>query len=370
MKFIIILIIILSILYFSYIIFERIYHHKLRRKFKYVIHVNGIRGKSTVTRLIDAGLRECGFNVFSKTTGTVPTMINVNNEDVKVIRHGNSNIREQLKMIRYATKQNAQVLVLECMAVNPELQKICEEKILNADVTVITNVRPDHILDMGENLDDIAKAFSNTIPTSGKLVITNDQYKDFFIQKAKAKNSLVVVVDKWDKDETLDTFGDNISVALGVAEALNLDKKVFFEGMKKYHHDIGAFEKYKIGNTVFLNGLSINDPYSIKFVYEELVKTYECENMTILLNSRGDRPSRTLQHINLMKDLKCKKIILTGANLKYIKKKIEALHLDVDVEILSNVDSLLEEKLIFAIGNIGGKGMEILEYFKCNGGKL
>ena len=40
-----------------------------------------------------------------------------------------------------------------------------------------------------------------------------EQYKDFFIQKAKAKNSLVVVVDKWDKDETLDTFGDNISVA-------------------------------------------------------------------------------------------------------------------------------------------------------------
>ena len=41
----------------------------------------------------------------------------------------------------FANKQKAEILVLECMAVNPELQYISEQHILEADVTVITNVR-------------------------------------------------------------------------------------------------------------------------------------------------------------------------------------------------------------------------------------
>ena len=170
----------LAVGYFDYLVLESILNKKSRAKFKYVIHINGIRGKSTTTRLIDAGLRKCGFKVFSKTTGTVPTMINVNNEDVKIKRLGNANIREQLKMIKKASRQGADVLVLECMAVNPELQYICEKQILNADVTVITNIRPDHIQDMGETLEDIALAFSNTIPTNGQLVINDSEFNSLF----------------------------------------------------------------------------------------------------------------------------------------------------------------------------------------------
>ena len=36
------------------------------------IHVNGTRGKSSVTRLIAAGLRAGGKRTFAKTTGTAP----------------------------------------------------------------------------------------------------------------------------------------------------------------------------------------------------------------------------------------------------------------------------------------------------------
>ena len=36
------------------------------------IHVNGTRGKSSVTRLIAAGLRQAGMIACAKTTGTLP----------------------------------------------------------------------------------------------------------------------------------------------------------------------------------------------------------------------------------------------------------------------------------------------------------
>ena len=39
------------------------------------IHVNGTRGKSSVTRLIAAGLRAGGKRTFAKTTGTAPRVI-------------------------------------------------------------------------------------------------------------------------------------------------------------------------------------------------------------------------------------------------------------------------------------------------------
>ena len=176
-----IIIIVLASLYIAYVIYEKIMVNKLRSSFKYVIHVNGIRGKSTTTRLIDAGMRECGFKVFSKTTGTIPTYIDVAGNEHEIFRLGKANIREQIKMMKLALKEGAEVLVLECMAVNPELQRICEEKILKANICVITNIRLDHINDMGDNLEEIAEAFSNTIPTNGTLIINHSDFDKFFV---------------------------------------------------------------------------------------------------------------------------------------------------------------------------------------------
>ena len=364
-----IIIMVLALGFFDYLVIEKALCLKKRKTFKYVIHVNGIRGKSTTTRLIDAGLRGCGFKVFTKTTGTLPYMINTNNQDEMVKRLGNANIREQIKMINKAHKEGAEVLVLECMAVNPELQYISEHQILEADVTVITNVRLDHLQDMGDSLEDIAYAFCNTIPTNGHLVINDSEYAKIFKEYSKKLNTICHIAKSYEEEETLDTFKENIAVSLEVARALNLDEEKFFEGMKNYHHDFGAFEKIKLDDMIFLNGLSINDPESIETVYNEIIKTYNPKDITILLNSRSDRPTRVLQHIDLLSKLTCKKIKVFGSNPTYVKNKLSK-KTNVNIEVLTNIESLKEEKIVFAIGNIGGKGMEIIEYFRKNGEKI
>ena len=279
-----IIIIATIILYFSYIIFESFYAKWLRKHFKYVIHINGIRGKSTTTRLIDAGLRECGYKVFSKTTGTIPTYIDTNNKENRIFRLNGANIKEQIKMMRLAKKEGTEILVLECMAVNPLIQELSEKLILKSDITVITNVREDHIKEMGDNKDDIAKAFSTTIPTNGTLIIGDSEYKNFFIKEAKKKNTMTYVSKEY-KGDTFDTFSENISLALEVATTLNLDKDLFLNGLKKYHKDYGAYEEFIYDDHILLNGFSINDPESIKLVYDEIIKRYDKSDLTILLNS-------------------------------------------------------------------------------------
>lgn len=369
MKFLYLIILILAVGYITYIVVERIILGKIRSSFKYVIHVNGIRGKSTTTRLIDAGMRKCGFKVFSKTTGTVPTYINTNNEDVVIKRLGKANIKEQIKMLRKAKKEGAEVVVLECMAVNPELQKICEEKIIKADVCVITNVRLDHIGEMADDLDGIAEAFAGTIPTNGTLVINESEYVEFFTNKAQKKNSKVIVSKKNNLD-SLGTFDENIDVALGVAEALGLDKDLFYEGMKEYHHDVGAYEEYKYKDMIFLNGFSINDPTSIKIVFDKIIKKYPIDKISILLNNRYDRPTRVNQHIDLLSELGIKRIYLMGSNYSYVERKLKKKNNELEIKPFKTLEDLEGEQIVFSIGNIGGNGGKVLNTIKELGEKL
>src|SRR5258706_8422896 len=78
------------------------------------VHVNGTRGKSSVTRLIAGGLRASGRRVFAKTTGTMARMIDPEGREIDVYRVGRPNIIEQTRVIRRAAEAGADVLVVEC----------------------------------------------------------------------------------------------------------------------------------------------------------------------------------------------------------------------------------------------------------------
>src|SRR5512139_3652667 len=79
------------------------------------IHVNGTRGKSTVTRYIAAALREGGVRTVAKTTGTAPRLILPDGRERAVRRRAPASIREQLWLLREAHRLQATAVVIECM---------------------------------------------------------------------------------------------------------------------------------------------------------------------------------------------------------------------------------------------------------------
>lgn len=360
------LILILTILYISYIICSYYSNRRHRSRIKKVIHVNGIRGKSTVTRLIDAGLRECGYKVFSKTTGTIPTMIDTNNKEIAIKRLGPANIKEQLKIVRRAAKENADFLVIECMAVNPNYQYISEHRILKSDITVITNVRRDHLDLMGETKEEIAYSLANTIPNNGVVVlgeeIKDSEIEEVFEYASNKVNSRIVYATESVKDNMFDTFKDNINISLAVCKELNLDTSLFLKGMEKYYHDPGSLAEYKRNNTIFINGLSINDPDSIILVYNTITNKYGSDRISIVLNSRNDRPFRIKQHIEMIKNMKYKNLYIVGSNKDYIRKSLYSCN--IICKDIKDFKELESEEIIFGIGNIASDGMKLLEYFK------
>ena len=59
-----------------------------------------------------------------------------------------------------------------------------------ANIGVIVNVMEDHMDVLGPTLQDVAQAFTATIPYNGKLVVMQDKYTKFLLKKhASAKQS-------------------------------------------------------------------------------------------------------------------------------------------------------------------------------------
>lgn len=350
------------------------------------INVNGIRGKSTVTRLITAILNENNHATIGKTTGTAARIIYDYNEEKEIERKPEgSNIKEQIKVIAHAKTKQAKALVCECMAVRPEYQVVYSKNIINANVYVIVNVLEDHLDVMGPTTDQIAQAFGKSIPYNGKLIIIKDKYTEYFSKIAKERNTEVYVADNSEiPAQYLDQFKyvlfpDNVSIALAVAKSLNIDKEIALKGMLKANPDPGALIIEKIENRDFsfhfVNAFAANEPASTHSIIAKLEELhYDIHNMIILFNGRPDRIDRTNQFIKDFFPMVSMPYILVGMgqsignikkeynNGKY-KNVTEYIHLENQnaKQIIEELIPYLDGKMLVAIGNIHGDGMEFIE---------
>ena len=352
-----IIVVILSLFYILYLFFEKINLDKNRKNLKYIIHINGIRGKSTVSRLIDAGLRAGGYKVFTKTTGTSPRIIDTNAKEFEINRQGKANIREQISVITWASKEKAEVLILECMAVKPELQYVCENKILKSDIVAITNVREDHLDEMGDSLDKIADSLSNTIPKKATFFTADKNYFNFFKNRCEDKNTRAFLSKNIKNEYWEIDFPNNIALAMDICKYLNVDEKIALEGMRTYHKDPGSLKVLTYLNKknfriFFVNTLAANDPDSTEIILDRVcIKTYWNNERYLLVNNRADRLSRLKQFVNFT---------IKFEN-RFDKNRIIILS---DEKYFENIE---DDSLIFAVGNICRLGKKLVDYFEERG---
>src|SRR5436309_15371283 len=106
-----IFIVLLTFVIVCYGAWEYIRHQKNVRPIPIRVMVNGTRGKSSVTRLIAAGLRSGGIKALGKTTGTKPRLIYPNGSEAPIMRPGNANTIEQIRVFRKAVALAVEALV-------------------------------------------------------------------------------------------------------------------------------------------------------------------------------------------------------------------------------------------------------------------
>lgn len=166
---------------------ERKRHEQALRAIPIRIHVNGTRGKSSVTRLIAAGLNGAGIGAVAKTTGSVPRFILPDGQEEEVRRWGGANIREQLATVHRAAQLGAQAVVVECMAIEPELQRFSERLLLRSQITIITNVRPDQQEVLGPSPAKVAQAMLGTVPRRGTLILGDERLLPLFSRQLRGE---------------------------------------------------------------------------------------------------------------------------------------------------------------------------------------
>lgn len=367
---------VIAAVWILYLCLEAVTLARARRKLVHVIHVNGTRGKSTVSRLIDAGLRAGGVKVFCKTTGTDPMVIDVSGEEKPLFRRGKANIKEQIRILKAAADQGAQVLVIECMAVLPEYQWASQHRILRADFGVITNVRRDHTDVMGNTLDEICDSLCNTVPTNGTLFTADSRCRVRLQQAAEAAGSRFVFAEASESLPEFD-FPENLALALAVCRACGVSEETALEGMQRYKADPYRLSLHRMGEAVFVGGLSINDMESILLVWQrlsrrnDLVSTADGKRrpFIVILNNRPDRGSRTEDMLLTAQRLAPDEVWLLGAGRGYLRR-----HLRFPVVSAASVRELPFGKhpdaLYYAIGNLAGQGRELMQKIREEGTDL
>lgn len=371
----------LFIFYMAYLFYESYKNERNRRTFKHIIHVNGTRGKSSTSRLIEAALRDGSQKIFCKTTGTSPRIIDVDGEESLIHRRSSPNIREQVKILDQAARQGADIVVIECMAVDPYLQYISQNKILDADISIVTNVRRDHLEEMGPRLKDVAISLGNVMPKNGYFISGEEKFKDYYRQLGEKMGSEVIFAEELHDNYGID-FKENVSLALEVCKLLGIDREGAIERMKDYRQDPGVLQTYHLTNQrgrdiSFVNGFAINDPDSIMIVFDLLKDqgVFKDKELIVLINNRGDRGYRAKQHAEVIEEIGPKKVWITGGYRKFMQRNISKGQLgEEDIRIirdpsLREIDSLDVDSVIFAIGNMVGHGERIIETIERIGEK-
>ncbi len=355
------------------------------------VHVNGTRGKSSVTRLIAAGLRAGGIKTLAKVTGTLPRIIDENGLEIPIIRLHPVNIIEQIKVFRLFVKRKPQAIVIECMAVLPQYQWICEHQFVCSTHGVITNARMDHVREMGPSLENIANSLANSIPVNNTIFTAEDRPHLLEIMRKRAEETnskFVVVTAKEVPGESLRRFRhiehrSNVALALKVCESIGVPRDKALEGMINSHPDPGALKMYRVSNEggrqlLFLNALAANDPESTLLAWERAWELFPDKGRSIiLLNTRADRFDRSIQLVEMMaRYMKFDVLVSMGESTEMLDQHLRRVGIPaVKVRRIGQVNpesaweaiwSVVEdEALVFAMGNAGHGGLAVAELFRA-----
>lgn len=378
----------LTLLVLTHLSLEIFFHTRRLKKIKYRIHVNGTRGKSSVARLIAAGLRGGNVRTVCKTTGTMARFIDIEGNETPVIRLGRTNVIEQVKVVKKASLFKPQALVIECMALQPLLQSLCELRLVQSTHGVLTNARADHLDVMGPTEQDVALALAGTMPVKGTFFTPERRHLAIFVEAAHDRGSEVVEITQENidaiTDEELSRFSYleykvNVALALAVCAACGVTKDDALQGMWAAVPDPGALIiktiAYNGKKVTLANGFAANDPESTGQLWHNVLQRIPEEKEVIgLINCREDRADRSRQMAEAIYHWQNNQhLIAIGSGTEFFLKALphtEMLNV-VDAErwgverLLTYVTQTAKADHILLIGvcNIAKIGFELLNYF-------
>lgn len=388
-----------------FLIYLGVESYFIQRRIKKIparIAVSGIRGKSSITRLIASGLRGGGFWVMAKTTGSRPVLIYPDGREEEIRRRGPASILEQKKLLRLAVAEGVDFLVSEMMSIQPECLGAEGRYLLRPRVMVLSNFRVDHTEFLGHDKEEVARRIMAAIPAGTVVFLPEEELRPWMTILARKKGFELKVVGISSKVASLSEllpyseFEPNLHLALAVLEYVEIPEARIRLAWSRLHPDYGRLRVWKIKYNknrffYFVSLFAANDPESSLLALEFIThKMGWQENPKIgLLSLRADRGDRTAQWADFLKSGKAnflETLVLTGPGARAlrlkIRKSLEKVGRDIQLILtrrpeasLGEIIRIVEEcqktrpdacqdSLVFGLGNIGGFGSQLIDYLE------
>ncbi|MEM2002234.1 MAG: poly-gamma-glutamate synthase PgsB [Candidatus Methanomethylicaceae archaeon] len=372
---------------------ERLTIRKIANKIPLRIAVTGTRGKSSVTRLIVAGLSAAGYHALAKTTGSKAMIILPRGANIPIHRHGLPTILEQKKILKLALRERVDAIVVEVMSIRPEMYAVELQKILQPHIVVITNVRPDHVEALGETLEQAGLVFALGIPrVCRRVILLKDECPQTLLETLNKRGIPIRSVIKETYSELLTQYKrvdyyeweNNLSLALATCEEVGVSPEQALNGMLQAQPDFGALKIWNLpiypSPWFAINAFAANDPASTKMIFERIKTWNQNINLPIigLLNLRADRADRTLQWIRTLRTeaFDFDYAFVSGGGATATVRKLRD-HVQYPIRALRFCRFLWPENImktvtsvsrkggvIFGFGNVGGVGAVLIEYWE------
>ncbi|NLB91078.1 MAG: poly-gamma-glutamate synthase PgsB [Clostridiales bacterium] len=341
---------------------EKYFHARFLHQIPLRILVNGTRGKTTVTRMVASLLNEQGIKTYAKTTGSDAKRIFPDGSERSYRKRKFPTMMEQLPFVRLAAKNQAQAIVVECMALRPENQFMMADTFIEPHYVLMTNAYIDHIEEIGATQEETVQTLALSIPSSATVITGEKAFKPYG-SRVLLPQEPVDIRDFSDADYPI--FEENLQLVFTLAKEMNIAHDTVVQGILHAKPDIGMIEHFTLGACTLTNAFAVNDPENF---FKLLTLLGEKAPYCLLFNHRQDRGYRLKAFSKVLKSAPSPPLCIgvIGENsvwaAKYLTKTtaLPAASLSSAMDWIQAVQEKGIQQILLC-GNIKGEGRLLLE---------
>lgn len=262
------------------------------------IVVSGTRGKSAATRWLYEILYSRGADVFAKITGNQPLAL-YDGETHEIERSRRVTLYENESQLRkYAP---VETVILENQGIGEYTTRLVNERFSDPDVVFLTNVRRDHLDQLGRNPLQIGRAFARTIPNGTTVVIGEQREEIWSVLRAGLSGRGISARHVSVPREAAGVPGaetiyglNEVLAAIGAEQLSDNRLAAYLDEMRVEWTQLPRGKVY--------NAASVNDVDSTEIIRQAL-DLPDHETIQPLLYLRADRRARTVSFLKYLDEL-------------------------------------------------------------------
>jgi poly-gamma-glutamate synthase PgsB/CapB len=313
--------------------------------------VTGSRGKSSIVRYLHAALQDAGLQTYARITGVEPRELGPGNTQT-ISRSSGAHV-EEMRWWLTGLPDSVQGIVLENSAITPDLQGLAS-RWLRPEITVLSNVLPDHQEVWGPSSECAAEVLTSGIPRENQVLLPADLKSDHFLQDLLKRRDCEVHFVEPVVDAGTDYQANNLGLALATVERLGFAKAPALQSMLRLRRDKYDFGVINKCGAELALAFAANDISSTRTLFRSL--SWSEEETRLIYNHRMDRPARFRSFLDWLNSSRWREVLIIGDKPRMKHCSARYLH-------VRSAESLLRlfkpGDRVFGCGNVAGLPMAL-----------